>query len=442
MSKKIGFWSVFAIVTGSQIGATIFISPATLAQYGAFSLLGWLISAIGAIALCFVFAFLCERFPQTGGPHVYINHAFGKKAAFFSGWTYWVISWVSSTVVTITAIGALSPFFGELNKFAALALQIFLLLAIALLNAGGVRISSKAESVLTLMKFVPLLLIPLAALPYFDKANFQIAEEISKLPTSNILNQVVLLTFFGFIGLECATAPAAEIHEPSKNIPRAIVSGTFIVALIYLLNSAAIIGMMPSHELSNSKAPYVDAVKIIFGGNWYFLISFIMAIVCIGSLNAWILTSGQIALGLSQDGLMPKIFAKKNHRGAPYFSIFISCAGIVPLLALTLDDSLTSQINRIIDFSVSAFLFVYLLCCLAVFRLWFLEKKSSSSEKKFSQEFSQKFSQWIFFCAIVAAIFCLWIIFNTSLISLSIAALFVCSGIPVYFFWIKKIEKL
>jgi len=65
MPQKIGFWSVFAIVTGSQIGTTVFMSPASLAQYGIFSLIGWLLSGCGAISLCLVFASLCSRFPRT-----------------------------------------------------------------------------------------------------------------------------------------------------------------------------------------------------------------------------------------------------------------------------------------------------------------------------------------------------------------------------------------
>ena len=94
MSNKIGFWSVFALVTGSQIGTGALFFPSSLAPYGTYSIVGWIISSFGAIALSLVFASLCARFPQTGGPHVYVQKAFGRYLAFFAGWTYWVISWV------------------------------------------------------------------------------------------------------------------------------------------------------------------------------------------------------------------------------------------------------------------------------------------------------------------------------------------------------------
>jgi APA family basic amino acid/polyamine antiporter len=423
MSKKIGFWSVFAIVTGSQIGTGVFMSPAGLAQYGSFSLIGWLISGFGAIALCLVFASLCSRFPETGGPHAYVNHVFGPTAAFFTGWSYWIISWVSTTAVVVTAIGSLSPFLSDAPGSVYLTLEILLLFLITLLNLKGVQAAGKAEFILILMKFIPLIVIPLVALCYFDSSNFVISQPISLLPKSSILSQVTLLTLWGFIGLECATTPAGEVVNPSKTVPRAIVTGTSCVALLYLLNSIGIMGLIPGQELANSKAPYVDASRIIFGGNWHLLVSCIASIVCIGTLNAWMLASGQVVLGLAQDGLMPQIFARKNRQGAPFFGILTSCFGIIPLLILTTNTNFASQINAIIDFSVTAFLFVYLACCFAFLRLLCQ---------------GTKLSFFGLLYGLIATIFCSWIIYETPIKTLFIASAFVLSGIPVYFLWYKR----
>ena len=425
MSKKINFWSVFAIVTGSQIGITIFVSPASLAKYGLYGLMGWLLSGIGAVALCLVFAALCARFPKTGGPHAYVNYAFGRSAAFFTGWTYWVVSWVSTTILVVASVGALSPFLGEISKTLDLTLQILLLLIITFLNLRGVSAAGKAEFILTLLKFIPLTIIPIVALFYFDPKNIAVANEVGQLPLSSILSQVILLTFFGFVGLESATTPAEDVENPSKTIPKAIVSGTICVALLYLLNSAAIFGVMPSQELANSKAPYADAGKIIFGGNWYLLIALISSIIGVGCLNAWIITSSQITLGLAQDNLIPQKFAKKNKNGAPAFSIFISCLGVIPLLILTTNDNMAKQINSIIDFSVTAFLFVYLACLAALIKFQIKEKKTS-------------LTSWLYI--FIATIFCLWVIYETPAKSLLIASLFTCSGIPFYFLWYKNLR--
>jgi APA family basic amino acid/polyamine antiporter len=424
MSNKIGFWSVFALVTGSQLGTGALFFPSSLAPYGLYSMVGWLISSCGAIALSLVFASLCSRFPQTGGPHVYVLKAFGPSLAFFTGWTYWVISWVSTAAVVVSSIGYLSPFIGNHSKIVYLALEILLLLAIAALNLKGVKAAGKVEFFLAALKFAFLMFIPVIALFYFDSNNFAVDYKVSKLTFSKILGQVTLLTLWGFIGLESATTPAGCVDNPSKTIPRAIVIGTICVALIYIVSSIGIMGLMSGKDLMRSNAPYIDAAQLIFGGSWYLVISVVSSIICIGTLNAWILTSGQIALGLAEDKLMPKFFAEKNQNSAPMYSLIISCSLIIPLLILTSNDSLSQQITYIIEISVISFLFIYLICSISLLKLLVKSGERPS------------YCQFVF--SFMAIIFCGFVIYETPLATLCIAGLFTLSGLPVYFFWYAK----
>lgn len=423
MSRKIGFWSVFAIVTGSQIGTGVFMLPASLAEFGLYSLGGWLISGMGALALCHVFAYLCSRFPKTGGPHVFIKNIFGKDAAFFTGWTYWIISWVSTTAVVVTAIASLSPFLGNAPSYIYLALQIILLLFITGLNLRGVAAAGSAEKILIMLKFIPLLIIPFAAFAFFDMDNFIISSQASELSTSNILSRVTMLTLWGFIGIETATAPAGSVHDPSRTIPRAIIFGTLSVVILYIINSVGIMGAISGHELIESRAPYVDVTRKIFGGSWYLLISIITSLVCIGTLNAWVLSASQIVLGLAEDGLIPNFMAKKNKYGAPIFGILVSNLGILPLLFLTLNENFASQINEIIDFSVTAFLFIYLFCSCAFIKLIIKEKS---------------ISLFRIIYGLGAILFSLWVISETPFQILLIASAFIFSGIPLYILWFKR----
>jgi len=425
MSNKIGFWSVFALVTGSQIGTGAFFFPANLAPYGVYGIIGWIISSGGAIALSLVFASLCSRFPQTGGPHVYVQKAFGPSLAFFTGWTYWVISWVSTTAVIVGAIGYLSPFIGKQPNIVYLSLEILLLFGIAILNLKGVKAAGRVEFLLTILKFVPLIFIPAIALFYFDSNNFIVDNEVSKLTISKILGQVTLLTLWGFIGLESATAPAGSVENPSKTIPKAIVFGTICVAFIYIISNIGVMGLISGNELVKSKAPYVDVVQLIFGGQWHLAISLISSIICIGTLNAWVLTSGQIALGLAEDKLMPSFFAKKNKNSAPLYGLIISCLGILPLLILTSSDNLSKQITSIIEISVISFLFVYLICSFAFLKLLIIENIKAN------------YYHLIF--GFIAIIFCSFVIYETPFSTLCIASLFTISGIPVYLFQQKKL---
>lgn len=415
ISNKIGFLALFALVISSQIGSGIFMLPISLAPYGLFSLTSWMISSIAAISLALIFALLCSKFPETGGPHIYIERAFGSTLAFFAGWTYWVISWVSTTAVVVTSIGYLSQ--GDLH----LLFEILLLTIVTLINLRGVTTAGFIEFLLTTIKVIALLIIPIVALFYFDKNNFVISKEVSDLTISQILAHSTLLTLWCFTGLESVTATAGSVKNPTKNIPRAIVFGTICVAIIYFINSLAIMGLINGNTLVSSKAPYVDVAKIIFPGNWYGIVSIIAFIVCVASLNAWILASGQVALGLAESKFMPRLFAKKNKYDSPYWSIIISSLGTGIFLILTSSSNFAKQINLIIDFSVISFLFIYLVSGIAFLKFAIQEKH---------------YFQCVIGIIVVA--FCSWVIYETTISVLLVASLFTISGIPIYCYLLRR----
>ncbi|MBP9729094.1 MAG: amino acid permease [Gammaproteobacteria bacterium] len=421
--KKIGFWSVTSLVVGSQIGSGILLLPASLAPFGAIGLASWAITATGALCLALIFARLCAANPKPGGPHTYVEAAFGPKASFYAAWTYWVISWMSSAAVLIAIVGYLSPFLGAMDPLSNLLLEIAILLLLTWLNLMGVRAAGRVEFVFTLFKILPLLIIPCVGLWHINLEHFRPFNPTMQTPLS-ALNAAALLTLWGFIGLESATAPTEAVFNPAKTIPKAIVVGTAIVALVNVVNSFVMMGIMPMEALAHSKAPFAVAAGLLLGGNGSFIISVIAAIVCLGTLNAWVLTSGQIALGAAYDNHFPKFFLRKNQRGAPVWSLMISSLGVIPLLMLTMDADLINQVNAVIDISVTAFLFVYLFCVLSYFKL-FLSKHSCLTDKKGA------------IVGVAALVFCLWALWSSGLKMVSMAGLITLSGVPIYY-WQKR----
>ncbi len=418
--KKMGFWAVTSLVAGSQIGTGIFLLPASMAVFGAAGLTSWLITATGAMLLAFVFAGLCSKIPKTGGPHTFIENAFGRVFGFFSAWTYWVISWLSTPMVVISVVSYLSPVLGDLHPISNLILEISILLFITGLNLMGVRSAGRVEFVFTVLKLLPLLLVPIAGLFYFNEAHFVPFNPTAD-STISVLNAAALLTLWGFIGVESATTPADSVENPKKTIPRAIITGTLLVAVVYIFSSIVIMGVVAPDALSQSKAPFADAAQIIFGGNWYIVISLAASIVCLGTLNAWVLTSGQIALGASLDGHLPKFFATKNARGAPKWALLISSLGMTPVLIVTLNQNLIAQVTFIIDVSVTAFLFVYVLSVLSYLKLFWNNKSC-------------------LFIGFGALSFCGWALYSSGLTMVALAGLITLTGLPVYL-WRNRSKK-
>lgn len=421
-AQKIGFWPVLALVTGSQISSGVFILPTTLAPFGMYTFLGWVLSGCGAVALAYVFGQLCSRYPETGGPHVYVQKAFGQLPAFFVGWTYWLISWVSTTVVFAACVGYLRPVLGIDSAFSYFFLQLLLLIAVTAINLHNAHLVGRAEFFLTILKFIPLVVLPALILPMFSSAHLVIAPEVNALPFHVILSRIVLITFWGFIGLESATAPAGIVENPGRTIPLALIVGTICVAILYLFNSISIMGAVPGASLATSSAPYVDAAQNALGGSWHLLIAIISSIVCLSTLNAWTLTSGQIAFGLGKAGLFPKFFCRETKEGAPLWGLIVSGLGITPLLAMLSNKSLHEQVAAIIDISVVSFLFVYLSCCVAFLVLAKNDTTVSRATKAIG---------------VLASLFCVWIISQASLTTLGTSALFTVSGIPFYW-WVRR----
>ncbi|MDR0753260.1 MAG: amino acid permease, partial [Holosporaceae bacterium] len=411
--KKIKFGAVLAIVFGSQIGSGIFVLPATLAPFGIFGVFGWGLASLGAMLLAFVFADLCSKFPQTGGPHVYIQEVFGRKVGFFIGWIYWLVSWTSTSVVVIAAVASLRPFLGsESTSLVHLFLEIGLLCIIAAINCRSLNFAGNVEIFLAILKLIPFIFVPGVLLCNFNGANITMASQYADFSAAKLATIVAIESFWGFIGVECATAPAGSVENPSRTIPKAIIVGTLGVALVYFINNLAIMGTIPGDVLATSGSPYVDAIDIALGKNLSKVISIVAFIIMVGTANTWTLASAQISLGLAQDGLLPPLFAKKNKNLAPYASVLISSLGMIPILLLSKNQNLSEQINNIIDFSLEVFLLVYAISCMAFIKI---NRKSGEI--------------WKTLLGVAALLFCVVMIANSSAQSMLVALLFAASGI-------------
>lgn len=426
---KLNFWHLYALVLGSQIGSGIFMLPSSLAQYGWYALMGWCVAGFGAVCLALVFVELVARVTKTGGPHVFVEEAFASPVlTFFTGWTYWLVSSTSTVTVIASAVSYLSPFLYIGNPWMSAGYQLAFLAVFTALNLRGVSEAGRVEVVLMLIKLVTLLCVPCAAFYFFNAHNIQLAEVNQGQSAFVWIAKASKLTFWAFVGLEAATAPADSVDNPKQTIPKALILGTLSVLALYVLNSFAIGGLLPAKELAASQAPYALAVETMFGARWSLLLSFVAGIVFLSNLNAWLLTSGQVAYGLAKSGYLPNVFTQVNKYNAPSWALIVSAAVMVPLLLTTLDSNISQQVEKVIDLSVASVVYIYLLCALALLRL--LSK----------EDFWWK--RWSFYITLLSTLFCIMVLMITDTKILLMSALFVLSGIPVYVFWYAPTRRM
>jgi APA family basic amino acid/polyamine antiporter len=334
-ARGLTLWPATALVTGTIVGAGIFTQPTYLAQYGPISLVGFAITAVGSLMLALVFAALARRTPDVGGPYAFARQGFGDFVGFQSAWTYWIGAWVGVGAIAsslVVYLGVLIPPVVD-NRLISSAVAVAVITVLTFINDRGVVAGGVTSLVLTVLKVVPLALIGTLGFAAFDGANLG-ELNASDLPTLEVLTAVMAYTLFSFIGVEAATIPAGDVHEPDKTIPRATMIGTVAAAAVYLLSTTAVFGAVPNDELANTDAAFSVAAANMFGDWARDGVAVVAVISCLGAMNGLILLSGQIPMAAEFDGLAPKAFGRLNIRHAPSFGLIVSGAFAAGVLLL------------------------------------------------------------------------------------------------------------
>ena len=428
--KKLGLWMSTSLVIGNMIGAGIFLMPAALAAYGGISIFGWLFSAIGALLLATVFSRLSKLVRnKNGGPYVYTKEGLGDFAGFLVAWGYWISTWVANAAITIAFVSALTVFFPVLgtNALYAVVLGLTTIWFLTWINSKGIRESGKLQVVTTLLKLIPLVLVIIGGIFFFNADNF-IPFNPSSETNMAAIAITATMTLYAFLGVESATIPAGNVENPEKTIPKATMLGTIITTLVYVLSTVVVMGMIPSDVLSQSPAPFADAMDIIAGEWGRGLVAAGAAIAAFGALNGWILIQGQIAMATAKDDLFPRIFRRENKNGVPALGIIIGSILTSIVMLMNYSDGLVEQFKFIILLSTLCVLVPYLFTS-AAYVLILAERKLPNMK-------------WLpeIILASLAFIFSLWAIYGAGEEAVFFGFLLLLAGIPFYV-WMKYRNK-
>ncbi len=417
-----------ALVMGNMIGSGVFLLPAALAPFGGVSLIGWVVSAAGAILLALVFVRLARFNPAAGGPYAYTRQAFGDLAGFLVAWGYWISVWSSMAALAVAFVGYLDPFLPSLVRapVPAALLAVGALWILTGVNVWGVRTAAGVQLVTTILKILPLVVIGLAGFFAFHPSHFAIADpSIGGLARG--VTSTATLTLWAFLGLECATIAAGTIRDPERTVPRATLVGTILTAVIYIVCTVGVMGVLDPSLLAHSTAPFADAARAL-AGNWAAAgIAFGAAIACFGALNGWILIVGQLPLAVARDGLFPKIFGRLSRRGTPTAGMLVGSALASALIAMNYSRGLVSLFTFIILLSTLSTLVPYAFCSLAGFIL----QRARGAERRLP---------WSTGAAVVASLaflYSLWAIGGAGADVISWGFLLLLAGLPVYV-WVAR----
>lgn len=365
--RVLGFTSAVAIVMGNMIGSGVFLLPASLAGYRGLSLAGWLLSSAGAVMLALVFARLARQLPAAGGLYAYTREAFGPAVAFIVAWGYWLSSTATLSALAVAFVGYLDPFIPSIVRApaAAAALAVATIWVLVGVNVVGVREAGRLQVATLILKLLPLVLVGVGGLFYFEPASFTMPAA-GDTSTAGQIIATMTLTLWAFLGLETATIPAGSVKDPARTIPRATVVGTVAAAVIYIVATVGVMSLVPVDTLGTSTAPFADGAGVLFGSGAAQLVALGAAISCFGALNGWTLVTGQLPMAAAADGLFPAVFARMSRRGTPAVSMVIAGVLASALVAMNYSRGLVDLFTFIILLSTLSTLIPYVFCSLAV----------------------------------------------------------------------------
>ncbi|WP_119270584.1 amino acid permease [Taklimakanibacter deserti] len=322
--KSLGIAACTAIVVGNMVGSGFYLSPAIVAPYGNLAVLVWIIMGLGAACLGLVFARLARLAPTTGGPYAYTRLAYGDFPGFLIAWGYWISIWSTMPIIAIAFAGAVIELFPSLHgRIVVVVLTLGAIWAVVLVNLRGVSAAGLFAELTTYSKLLPFAAVAIFGLLYVDISNFA---EFNPSGQSIIGATAALapVTMFAFLGLESATVPAGDVRNPARTIPFATVLGITIAAVLYVLGTVAVMGIVPRAELVKSVAPFADAAGIMWGEVGRIAVSLAVIISSIGALNGWTLLMGQVPMAAANDGLFPPVFSRLSARNVPAIGIVVS----------------------------------------------------------------------------------------------------------------------
>jgi APA family basic amino acid/polyamine antiporter len=359
--RVIGTFGLAAGIINITIGGGIFRLPANVAaSLGAAAPLAYLVCAVamGLIVLCIADA--GKRVPLTGGPYAYIGTAFGPYAGFLSGVLLWMLgTFATAAVATVfsSSVGVLVPGLAAPAAQAAVLASVFAFWTIV--NVRSVGLGVRLNSIATVAKLAPLLLIAVGGAFFVDADNLR----IDTAPAAADVARTSLLLIFAFAGIEVALVPSGEVKDTTRTVPRAIALAMVAITLLYIALQIVAQGILGRGLAEATVSPLADAAGVSLGGWARSLLLVGAAISMFGYLGGMTLSMPRMVFALARDGFLPRALAAVHERyRSPHAAIVLQS-----MLALALALSGTFE-NLAILANVSA-LGLYLGCALAAWRL-------------------------------------------------------------------------
>ena len=366
LQKNLGAAAALSTVVGMVIGGGVFFKPQAVYEITGggpgLGMIAWILAGIMTITAGLTAAEVSAAIPKTGGMMVYIEEIYGKKLGFLTGW-------MQSVLFFPATIAAISVMFGQQaaillgNESLVIPMTVGVILLIGVLNTFGSKTSGAIQTVSTVCKLIPLVLIIVFG---FIKGGGNnpivqplVAEGIS--PTG-VIGQLLVAILFAYDGWINVGAIAGEMKNPGKDLPKAIVGGLSLVMGVYVVINLAYLWVLPASELAKYASPASAVAEVLFGSIGGKIINVGILVSVFGCINGYLLTGPRITYTLGKQKTIPVIFGKLNKNDVPANATLL-------MAVLSALYALSGQFNLLSDLAMFAVWSFYVLTFIGVMKL-------------------------------------------------------------------------
>lgn len=323
------------IVIGNVVGVGIFTTTGFIAAdiADAWLILSvWLLGGVLTLLGSLSYGELGAAFPRAGGDYVYLREAYGPLAGFLVGWVGFLI--INPGSIASLALGLAEYMLplasGRSTAEMPMLTKIVALAAIAgfsAVNVLSLRLASRVQNLVSGLGLLTIIVVVAAgfALGKGDWSHFAYSD--GKAGVNDVFGPAMVSVFFTYSGWFVASYVASEIKNPQKWLPRTLIISSLVVCALYMLVNALYIYAIPVPQMNG----VVDIMRLacdsLFGFGASALVSAMIMVAILGSLNSVILTSPRIYYAMARDGLFPALIGRAHPRlHTPAWAIIIQGA--------------------------------------------------------------------------------------------------------------------
>jgi amino acid transporter/mannitol/fructose-specific phosphotransferase system IIA component (Ntr-type) len=416
LKKELKLLDVYAIATGTTLSAGFFLLPGLAARQAGNSLpLAYLLAVVPLIPATFSIVELATAMPRAGGVYYFLDRTMGPLVGTVGGVGTW-LALIFKVAFALIGMGAyLNLFF---PSFQILPLAITLAIFLGAISFFGSKSSGRIQVILVMLLLGLLSFFMISGIPEISLSSFN---GLFESDFSSLLSTAGLV-YISYVGITKIASLSEEIKNPEKNIPLGIFLSLGTTVIIYFVGTMIMVNVIPMNELIGNLTPVATAANSLLGRVSMILLSIAAIISFISVANAGIMSASRYPLAMGRDHILPKIFRKLNHWGAPVISLILTVSVIVLII---------SFLNPIkIAKLASAFqLLMFGLVCLAVIII------RESRIDSYDPGFKSPFYPWM---QITGIIIPLIFIAEMGWLSILFSSGLVITGIGWYFYYAKK----